>query len=127
MSVWLRVSSGAGAIRIEIPAISHDALCKARAMAGLRRIAPILPVRDVDRALAHYQRLGFSVRAYDKGGYGFATRDGLEIHRGLASDDHATSSAYLFMDDADELAEAWRANGVEVHTPEDTEWGQHEG
>jgi uncharacterized glyoxalase superfamily protein PhnB len=29
--------------------------------------------------------------------------------------------------DADELAAAWRSAGVEVHAPEDTEWGQHEG
>jgi uncharacterized glyoxalase superfamily protein PhnB len=30
-------------------------------------------------------------------------------------------------DDADHLAEVWRSAGVEVHAPEDTEWGQHEG
>lgn len=29
--------------------------------------------------------------------------------------------------DADRLAAAWRAAGVEVHSPQDTEWGQHEG
>ena len=62
------------------------------------------------------------------GGYGFATRDGIELHLGVAPDgDNRTSSAYLFVDDADELAAAWRAAGIEVHTPEDTEWGQHEG
>ena len=30
------------------------------------RIAPILPVRDVRAALAHYRRLGFAVTAYDE-------------------------------------------------------------
>lgn len=40
---------------------------------------------------------------------------------------HHPGSAYLFADDADQLATAWRAAGVEVHTPQDTEWGQHEG
>jgi len=30
-------------------------------------------------------------------------------------------------DDADALAREWLAAGVEVHMPEDTEWGQHEG
>jgi hypothetical protein len=29
--------------------------------------------------------------------------------------------------DADAGAAEWRAAGAEVHGPEDTEWGQHEG
>jgi uncharacterized glyoxalase superfamily protein PhnB len=37
------------------------------------------------------------------------------------------SSAYLFVDDADQLASAWAAAGADVRTPEDTAWGQHEG
>ena len=36
-------------------------------------------------------------------------------------------SAYLWVDDSDALAEEWRGVGAEVHMPEDTEWGQHEG
>ena len=39
----------------------------------------------------------------------------------------ARSSAYLFVEDADELARAWQAAGAEVSLPEDTDWGQHEG
>ncbi len=91
------------------------------------RIAPIFSVRDLDAALDFYQRLGFSVRAYAGGGYGFASRDGIEIHLGVPSRDHHPGSAYLFVDDADQLAAAWHAAGVDAHTPEDTEWGQHEG
>jgi predicted enzyme related to lactoylglutathione lyase len=92
------------------------------------RIAPIFAVHDLDAAMRHYQRLGFSVRAYVGGGYGFASRDGIEIHLGVVSDDdHRTGSAYLFVDDADELAAAWRSAGADVHSPQDTEWGQHEG
>jgi uncharacterized glyoxalase superfamily protein PhnB len=76
----------------------------------------------------HYRRLGFEVRAYERGGYGFAARDRVEIHLGVVPEnDHRTCSAYLFVDDADELAVAWRSAGVEVRSPEDTEWGQHEG
>jgi catechol 2,3-dioxygenase-like lactoylglutathione lyase family enzyme len=94
----------------------------------LKRIAPIFAVRDLDTALAHYQRLGFTTRAYEGGGYGYATRDGIEIHVGvLPDDDCRTSGAYLFVEDANELAAMWRSAGVEVRTPEDTEWGQHEG
>jgi uncharacterized glyoxalase superfamily protein PhnB len=96
-------------------------------MASLRRIAPIFPVRDLGAAMDHYQRLGFSVRAYDRGDYGFASREGFEIHLGVVTDERSSSAAYLFVDDADELAEGWRSNGLEVHSPEDTEWGQHEG
>jgi catechol 2,3-dioxygenase-like lactoylglutathione lyase family enzyme len=97
-------------------------------MGPLTRIAPIFAVHDLDAAMAHYQRLGFTTRAYEGGGYGFATRDGIEIHLGTAPpDDCGTSSAYLWVDDADQMAQAWRAAGVEVHSPEDTEWGQHEG
>jgi hypothetical protein len=94
----------------------------------MSRIAPIFPVNDLDLAMEHYRRLGFAVRRYPPGGYGYATRDGVEIHLGVVSDvDHRSSSAYLFVEDADELAGQWRAAGVEVHGPQDTEWGQHEG
>jgi uncharacterized glyoxalase superfamily protein PhnB len=37
------------------------------------------------------------------------------------------SAAYLYCEDADGLADTWRAAGVDVHTPVDTDWGQHEG
>ena len=94
----------------------------------MQRIAPIFGVHDLDAAMGHYQRLGFTVRAYAGGGYGFATRDGIEIHLGVVpGDDRRTSSAYLFVDNADDLAATWRSAGVEVHSPQDTEWGQHEG
>jgi catechol 2,3-dioxygenase-like lactoylglutathione lyase family enzyme len=97
-------------------------------MGTFQRIAPIFAVHDLDAALGHYQRLGFTVRAYAGGGYGFAYRDGIEIHLGVVpDDDHRTSSAYLFVDDADDVAAQWRSAGVEVHSPEDTEWRQREG
>ena len=99
-------------------------------MATIRRVAPIFPVRDLYTSFGHYQRLGFNTREYEGGGYGFVTRDGVEIHLGVVSDvqrESAQHSAYLWVDDADALAETWRAAGAEVHMPEDTEWGQHEG
>jgi uncharacterized glyoxalase superfamily protein PhnB len=98
-------------------------------MGRLIRVAPIFPVRDLDVSLAHYARLGFTTRKYDGGGYGFAVADDIEIHLGVVPNlgGDVTASAYLFVDDADAIAARWEAAGVEVHPPEDTEWGQHEG
>ena len=93
----------------------------------MHRMAPIFAVRHLDAALAHYRRLGFAVRAYQGGGYGYAVRDGVEIHLGVVPDPGHAGSAYLFVDDADALAAEWRAAGVEVHDPQDTAWGQNEG
>jgi uncharacterized glyoxalase superfamily protein PhnB len=94
----------------------------------MRQIAPIFAVRDLDTALRHYERLGFAVRTYVGGDYGYASHNGVEIHLGVVRDDsHPAGSAYLFVDDADEVAQAWRSAGVEVHPPQDTEWGMHEG
>ena len=97
-------------------------------MSSLKRIAPIFAVHDLDVAMDHYRRLGFNVRPYRGGGYGFVGRDDVEIHLGVVPDaDRRTGSAYLFVDDAEDLAAVWRSAGVELHSPEDTEWGQHEG
>jgi catechol 2,3-dioxygenase-like lactoylglutathione lyase family enzyme len=94
----------------------------------LERAAPILPVRDVDAALAFYARLGFDVRRYAGDDYGFASRDGVQIHLGgLAGGEHHRASAYVYVADAGAVADEWRAAGAEVHGPRDTEWGQYEG
>jgi uncharacterized glyoxalase superfamily protein PhnB len=37
------------------------------------------------------------------------------------------ASAYVFVEDADEVAQRWTSAGADVRPPEDTEWGQHEG
>lgn len=99
-------------------------------MASVEGIAPILPVSDLATALEHYRRLGFTVRAYSGGGYGYATRDGVELHLSVVHDldpDHSNASLYLFVDDADALAEEWRAAGMNVGRPVDTDWDKHEG
>ncbi len=96
----------------------------------LSRIAPVFAVRDLSASLAHYRRLGFATTEYAGGGYGYAKRDGIEIHLGLVPEGDSRSirsTAYVWVDDADELAEAWRSAGADVRGPEDTEWGQHEG
>jgi hypothetical protein len=94
-----------------------------------KRVAPIFPVRDLSVALAHYARLGFATHPYEGGGYGCARLDGCAIHLGLVPVGRTTtpSSAYLFVDDADQLASIWAAAGADVRTPEDTKSGRHEG
>jgi uncharacterized glyoxalase superfamily protein PhnB len=99
-------------------------------VAAIKRVAPGFPVRDLETAFAHYRRLGFATRAYAGGGYGFLTRDDVELHLGVVphvDNTGAKHSTYLYVDDADALAEEWSAAGVEVNMPVDTEWGQHEG
>ena len=95
------------------------------------RVAPIFPVSDLAAALAYYRGLGFGARQWHGGGYGFVTFDGAEIHLGVEPDlDTRTdrrSTAYLFVEDADALAQTWLAAGADVRLPQDTEWGQHEG
>jgi len=86
------------------------------------------PCRDeVHEHDPHYASLGFTTRAYEGGGYGFATCDGVEIHLGISSPTATPAAAYLFVDDAHELAAIWRVAGAVVHPPVDTDWGQHEG
>jgi predicted lactoylglutathione lyase len=94
----------------------------------MHRVAPIFGVRDVAASLAHYQKLGFTTREYDSG-YGYVNRDAVEIHLGGVGAHSATttSSAYIWVDDADALADEWRAAGIDVDEPVDTEWGMHEG
>jgi predicted enzyme related to lactoylglutathione lyase len=98
-------------------------------MPRYERVSPIFPVRDVDVALAHYERLGFTTRRYEGAEYGYAVADSVEVHLGAVAnfDEHGHAAAYLFVDDADAVAATWEAAGVEVHRPVDTEWGQREG
>jgi len=58
------------------------------------------------------------------------TRDGIEIHLEVVphiSPESEKHVAYLWADDADAFAQAWRVAGAEVQMPEDTQWNQHEG
>ncbi len=99
----------------------------------LRRSAPVFVTTDLRRALAHYERLGFTVEAYDDGDfYGYVCRDGLEIH--LAKVDAIdlstnTCCMYLWVDDASALHEEWTSASVEgrLDPPVKTAYGLDEG
>ncbi|GAB3972457.1 VOC family protein [Plantactinospora veratri] len=81
------------------------------------RVAPVLPVRDLDTALDRYRRLGFAVRAYDGGErYGFVERGPVSLHlTEWAEHDPArtASTVYLYVSDADALRASWAESGVE--------------
>lgn len=102
-------------------------------MPTLSRSAPVFVTTDLARALAHYERLGFVVEAYDGADYyGYARRDGVEIH--LATVDHldpltTTSCAYVWVDDAAALHDEWASAGVDgrLHRPTPTDYGLLEG
>ncbi len=98
----------------------------------LNRLAAVLPVRDLALALEHYRQLGFSVRAYQGSGYGYAERDGLNLHLNVVPSLNSattTSVVYLYVDDADLLYAEWRSAGVsgQFFEPHDTEYGLREG
>jgi uncharacterized glyoxalase superfamily protein PhnB len=109
--------------------------CRAKQIAihgGLKPLAgydPVFSVRDVERAVDHYQRLGFTTEYHDET-YAFARwGGGLVIH--LALDEHPeahmTSVLYIHVDDADELAAGWRVAGMEVVDPQNQDYGKREG
>ena len=97
---------------------------------GLKPLAgydPIFSVLDVDRAVDHYQRLGFTTDYHDET-YAFAHWGSLCIHLARADEPgHKTSVLYLHVDDADELAADWRKAGMEVVGPENEDYGKREG
>jgi catechol 2,3-dioxygenase-like lactoylglutathione lyase family enzyme len=92
-------------------------------------VEPIFVVSDVARAVAHYEQLGFSASHHDAG-YAFAHRNELTIHLagpGVGPDRVGRASIYMHVDDADALAEEWRAAGIDFLEPLDFEWGKREG
>jgi Ser/Thr protein kinase RdoA (MazF antagonist) len=93
----------------------------ASARTWLQSLSPVFPVRDLRRALAHYETLGFDVQPYANGdGYGFAERDEVSLHLSLdAGHDHETGhdhehvgTAYLYVADADALYDEWARPGI---------------
>ncbi|QCO05797.1 bleomycin resistance protein [Azospirillum argentinense] len=99
------------------------------------RVAPILPVRDVRAALAHYRRLGFEATAYEEAAadpiYGFLAWGGVSLHLARVPDldpSRSVTACYLYVDDADALYAAWQAAGTDglLTTIADTPYGLRE-
>lgn len=82
----------------------------------LTHFSPIFPVKDLQRALAHYESLGFVTHAYGDGDeYGYADRDGIGLHLavGHGHDPGAEGiETYLYVEDADALYDEWTRAGI---------------
>src|SRR5438045_7479440 len=88
---------------------------------------PCFEVADVERAVAHYQLLAFTISYHDEN-YAFAHRDNLTIH--LAHSEQPTTgpaALYIHVDDADRLAEARRAARTKAIGPDDYDYGKRDG
>ncbi|MGH3624901.1 MAG: VOC family protein [Sciscionella sp.] len=96
-------------------------------------ISPIFPTTDIERAVRHYEALGFSV-SWDRvgtkdnlWGYAFARRNGLGLHLMEQWDfdpEDNQHQAYIATPDPDTLADEWIATGVgSTHRPEKTVLG----
>ena len=95
------------------------------------RASPVLPVTDLDRALAHYAALGFTTSRHDDT-YGFAALAGVELHLAVVADHdplRTAAAAYLHVPDADAVAALLLAAGMGTSTtmPADTDYGIREG
>lgn len=96
------------------------------------RIAPVVPVLDLDAALDRYRRLGFDVEPYAGGErYGFVERGAVSLHlTEWAEHDPGRTAAhvYIYVSDADALHAEWGAAGVDGRLGEvrDTPYGLRE-
>jgi uncharacterized glyoxalase superfamily protein PhnB len=113
------VSPGAGAAAVFPTVKVSDGYCGGMSD-QFRRFSPIFPVQDLTAALEHYAALGFGTTRYPGvHQYGFAERDGAQLHLHVHHDhvqehrDHGHgASAYLYVHDADALYEEWTRPGV---------------
>ncbi len=105
---------------------SMDATC------DFEYIAPVIPVRDLDAALARYRSLGFAAEPYvGEERYAFVERGGIHLHLLERKDHDPRSTAahvYLYVSDADALHAEWAAAGDVGNLSEafDTPYGLRE-
>jgi DNA-binding MarR family transcriptional regulator/catechol 2,3-dioxygenase-like lactoylglutathione lyase family enzyme len=126
----------ARAVLIALTEIKSSAVEKGtgrrRSPRALRGISPIFPVRNLNDALAHYQSLGFTTTTDEQGDrYGFADRDGVELHFAVqrGHEPFSPASAYVYVRDADAVFEEWSRPDIAGHTHavEATSYGLREG
>jgi len=104
-------------------------------MGRILDVAPGLPTTDMARTVEHYGRLGFTFSAPGCDSiidacFTIGERDGIALHFALKSDHDPARAAtwiYLGVEDADEMAAAFAAAGIEVaRPPYDTDYKMRE-
>ncbi len=103
---------------------------RSRPRPQIRRCFPMFSVRDMQRAVASYRALGFTVVPDEEGdAHAFARREAAGLH--LVTDDHhaGTGVAYLHVRDADALYAEWLGAdaGGDLRPVEPTSYGMREG
>jgi hypothetical protein len=97
----------------------------------LRHLCPIFPVQNLEAAVAHYRSLGSTIVSEQSDDYGFANRDGVELHFSVHAERESLSraSAYLHVRDADALFDEWSRPDILGHTQgvDATSYGLREG
>lgn len=95
------------------------------------RVAPVVRVRNLEAALARYERLGFATELDETPPYGFVERGGVQLH--LVQDDPDDPSGtggvvYIYVSDADAVHALWTSAGVDGRfwDPGDTPYGLRE-
>src|SRR5436190_9809297 len=132
-SATARRSRCANSNRARMPSLPlrrrTNTMARAKAGRAVRVVGhePCFEVADVERAVNHYQLLDFTISYHDED-YAFAHRDNLTIH--LAHSEQPTTgpgALYIHVNDADRLAEDWRAAGMNLIGPNDYDYGKREG
>ena len=102
-----------------------------RGNAGAVDTTPILPVRDMDDAVAFYERAGFDVHRYEGGGYAFVTYDDesvFDLNVAEPTLDRSANRAgcYLITPDAGAWHTRLSTAGLPVSDVEPKPWGMTE-
>lgn len=87
--------------------------------------APVLPCKDVNEAVEYYkEKLGFDKTWVHENFYGGAYNGASEFHFYKAEGDFAPALVYCFVDNADEVFEYVKSQGVTIHgEPTDQPYG----
>lgn len=95
-------------------------------MAKFGRVAPTIPVTDIDRALRFYRVLGFKVAFTNGDPVSFAViqQADAQLHLGVHADKAGSAHAHLMVDDLDDVHDTLRQAGIPIRQPPTVqEWG----
>jgi len=98
-------------------------------MPTLARIAPELPVNNIEHAVHYYERkLGFKVATWiPESEYAIVERDGVAIHLFADQSRRSAIGVHIFTSDLEQLFAEMQQNGAEItQAIEQKPWGNRE-